>query len=242
MRGDGLLDSGDIATDRPVLALERVGVRAGDTAILSNIDLVIGAGRPTVLMGPNGSGKTTLLRVMMGLTAANEGRVDAANTARRAFVFQKPVMLKRTARDNVVFALQAAGRISTPAHAMALLGRVGLSALADRPARRLSGGEQQRLALARALARKPDILFLDEPTASLDPAQTKAVEDIVADVAASGVKVVMATHDLGQARRLAGDVVFLVRGRLVERSPAETFFSQPRTVEARRFLAGDLVI
>ena len=114
--------------------------------------------------------------------------------------------------------------------------------LADRPARRLSGGEQQRLALARALARDPEILFLDEPTASLDPAATKAVEDIVRAVAASGVKIVMATHDIGQARRLAGDIVFLARGRLVENAPAHRFFASPATNEAAAFLRGDLVI
>jgi tungstate transport system ATP-binding protein len=123
-----------------------------------------------------------------------------------------------------------------------LLTQVGLAALADRPARKLSGGEQQRLALARALARDPEILFLDEPTASLDPAATKAVEDIVSAVAASGVKIVMATHDIGQARRLAGEVVFLVRGRLTERADAATFFGSPATREAGAFLRGDLVI
>ena len=114
--------------------------------------------------------------------------------------------------------------------------------LADRPARKLSGGEQQRLALARALARDPEILFLDEPTASLDPAATKSVEDIVRTVAASGVKIVMATHDIGQARRLAGDIVFLARGRLVERADAARFFDVTRDSEAAAFLRGDLVI
>jgi tungstate transport system ATP-binding protein len=123
-----------------------------------------------------------------------------------------------------------------------LLAQVGLAHLADRPARRLSGGEQQRLALARALARDPEILFLDEPTASLDPAATKAVEDIVSKVAASGVKIVMATHELGQARRLAGEIVLLARGRLVERAEAPAFFNHPQTPEAAAFLRGDLVI
>ena len=120
--------------------------------------------------------------------------------------------------------------------------QVGLAHLADRPARKLSGGEQQRLALARALARDPEILFLDEPTASLDPAATKSVEDIIRAVAASGVKIVMATHELGQARRLAGDIVFLARGRLVERADAAAFFTAPATPEAAAFLRGDLVI
>src|SRR6266446_6745722 len=129
-----------------------------------------------------------------------------------------------------------------PSRCAALLDLVGLAALATRPARRLSGGEQQRLALARALARDPEILFLDEPTANLDPAATKAVEDIIAQVAAAGVKIVLATHDLGEARRLAGEVVFMLRGRVRESAPATAFFAGPATLEAQAFLDGDLVI
>jgi tungstate transport system ATP-binding protein len=171
------------------------------------------------------------------LAAARHGR-----PAVRAFVFQKPVMLKRSAAANVAFALKTAGRSAHAGTIQPLLERVGLSGLSDRPARRLSGGEQQRLALARALALDPDILLLDEPTASLDPAQTKAVEEIIAAAARSGVKIVMATHDIGQARRLAGEVVFLAHGRVVEQTPAARFFDRPRSDEARAFLAGDLVI
>jgi tungstate transport system ATP-binding protein len=125
---------------------------------------------------------------------------------------------------------------------MTLLAEVGLAGLDRRPARRLSGGEQQRLALARALARDPAVLFLDEPTASLDPAATKAIEDIVRSVSARGVKVVMSTHDLGQARRLAGNIVLLHRGQVVEDRPAAEFFSAPRTNEARRFIGGELLV
>ena len=151
-------------------------------------------------------------------------------------------MLRRSAAANVMFSLKTAGRSADAERASALLGRVGLAALAARPARRLSGGEQQRLAIARALAREPEVLFLDEPTASLDPAATKAVEDIIARAAAEGVKIVMATHDLGQARRLAGDIVFLAKGRLVERGPAAAFFATPATRDACIFLSGDLVV
>jgi len=224
-------------------------VRAGSVAILDRLSLTIAPGTPTLLVGPNGSGKSTLIRLGMGLIAASDGRVrwggrQSADGARRAMVFQRPVMLRRTAAANIGYALASAGvpRSARPKRIVQLLTDVGLQALADRPARRLSGGEQQRLALARALARDPEVLFLDEPTASLDPAATKAVEDIVRATAAAGVKIVMATHDLGQARRLAGDIVFLVRGRLMEHAPAERFFTSPSTAEAAAFVRGDLVI
>jgi tungstate transport system ATP-binding protein len=153
-------------------------------------------------------------------------------------------MLRRSAAGNLGYALAAAGcaRAQRAARVAELLDLVGLKGLGDRPARRLSGGEQQRLALARALARDPDVLLLDEPTASLDPAATKAIEDLVGAIAASGVKVVMATHDLGEARRIAGEIVLLHRGRVVETGPAAAFFTTPRTDEARRFIGGELLV
>ena len=229
------------------LRFESVGVTAGKTAILADVTLTLDAGAPTLLIGPNGSGKTTLLRLAMGLITPDTGALSfrgrpTAAAGRRAIVFQRPVMLRRTVAANAAFALDAAGRAASSVAVRALLERTGLAELADRPARRLSGGEQQRLALARALARDPEVLFLDEPTASLDPAQTKIIEDLIAGVAASGVKIVMATHDLGEARRLAGDIVFLVRGHLVEHAPAARFFTSPSSEAARRFLAGDLVL
>jgi tungstate transport system ATP-binding protein len=199
-----------------------------------------------MLLGPNGSGKTTLLKLAMGLLEPTRGTISfAAGNAppgSRAIVFQKPTMLRRTTAGNIAFALGAAGHPATEGDIDRLLALTGLTDLAHRPARQLSGGEQQRLALARALARAPRILLLDEPTASLDPAATKRVEEIIAHVAASGVKVIMATHDLGQARRLAHDIVFFSRGRLVEHTDAEAFFARPASREAQRFLAGDLII
>jgi tungstate transport system ATP-binding protein len=185
----------------------------------------------------------------MGLTAPSTGRIDWGGRtdcalARRAILFQRPVMLRRTTAANVTYALAQAGtpRPLRASRAAALLDRVGLSDLAQRPARRLSGGEQQRLALARALARDPEILLLDEPTANLDPAATRSVEEIVLMAAQSGIKIVMASHDLGQVRRLAGDVVFLVRGALCEQGRAEDFLDHPTTPEAAAFVRGDLVI
>ena len=230
------------------LVLRDVTVNAGNASLLRDLTVSIHKGAPTVILGPNGAGKTTLLRVAMGLLAPASGsmtwggRVHAPND-RRAIVFQRPVMLKRSASANIAFALSAAGvqRSEHLTRIAQLLERVGLSAFAARPARRLSGGEAQRLAIARALAREPEILFLDEPTNNLDPASTRSVERIIADAAGSGIKVVMTTHDLGQARRLAGDVLFLVGGRLIEQSPALAFFETQRTPEATAFLRGDIV-
>jgi tungstate transport system ATP-binding protein len=235
-------------TDLP-LVFEDVSVLARDVVILDGVTLTFKAGAPTMLIGPNGSGKTTLLRVAMGLVAPSKGRVTWGGRSdvaplRRAIVFQRPVMLRRSAVANVAYALAAAGvsRAERGARADELLKLVGLSTLADRPARRLSGGEQQRLALARALAKDPDIIFLDEPTASLDPAATKAMEDIIRNVATRGIKVVMSTHDLGEARRLGGEIVLLHRGRIVEAADTQTLFDNPRTTEARRFVAGELLV
>ncbi|MFM2422869.1 MAG: hypothetical protein RL291_1399 [Pseudomonadota bacterium] len=236
-------DNLDMAANelRPLLRIDGVVVTAGTTTILDRASLLVGAGRPTAIIGPNGSGKSTLLRVVMGLAAHAAGEVQV-NADARAIVFQKPAMLRRTVAENIAFALRAAGRTIDTDTIAQLLDQVGLLALADRPARRLSGGEQQRLAIARALAREPQLLLLDEATASLDPAQTKLIEDLIARIAVSGVKIIFATHDLGQARRLAGDVVLLVKGRVAEHASAETFFSQPVSEAGRRFIAGDLVL
>jgi len=235
-------------SDLPIV-LRDVTLAVHGVTILDRISTTVVPGAPTVLIGPNGAGKTTLLRVMMGLLRPSGGQVrwdgrDAAAPTRRAIVFQRPVMLRRSAAGNVRYALAAAGvgRAARSERAAELLDQVGLKDIAERPARRLSGGEQQRLALARALAREPQVLFLDEPTASLDPAATKAIEDVVRAVAARGIKVVMSTHDLGEARRLAGDIVLMHRGRIVETADASTFFSHPTTSEARRFVAGELLV
>jgi tungstate transport system ATP-binding protein len=224
-----------------VLQLDDVAVRLGSTTILDQVSLQVSRGLPTAIIGPNGSGKTTLLRAVMGLVAHASGTLHVSARC-RAIVFQKPVMLRRTVAENIAFALRAAGGTSDAPHIATLLDQVGLTGLATRPARRLSGGEQQRLGIARALARRPDLLLLDEATASLDPAQTKIIEDLIVTIARSGVKVVFTTHDLGQARRLAGDVIFLVKGRVAEHTPADIFFNLPVSAAARRFLAGDLVL
>lgn len=231
------------------IAIDGVQVTAGKTAILDGVSLKILGGVPTILIGPNGAGKTSLLRLAMGLVPASRGQVtwggrENVPPTRRAFVFQRPVMLRRTAVGNIRYALKIARlpRSEWERRTNELLKLVGVDGLGSRPARKLSGGEQQRLALARALARDPAVLFLDEPTASLDPAATKAIEDIITAIAARGVKVVMSTHDLGQAKRIGGEIVLLHRGRVIERASANDFFASPKTEEARKFIAGDLLV
>ncbi|GAA0569892.1 ATP-binding cassette domain-containing protein [Craurococcus roseus] len=235
------------------LPLRAEGLRyaANGVPILDGVSFALEAGPPALIIGPNGAGKSVLLRVLHGLLPptggavrwAGEGRNGGRPMPRDAMVFQRPVMLRRSVLANAGYPLKLAGlpRAERRARARAALARVGLDGMADRPARRLSGGEQQRLALARASVLNPEALFLDEPTASLDPAATRAVEDIVSDIAAQGTKVVMTTQDLGQARRMAGEVLFLHRGRLLEHAPAAEFFAGPRAPEAAAFLRGELV-
>jgi tungstate transport system ATP-binding protein len=235
-------------TGLPLVA-ERLRYAAGGVTILDGVSLTIEAGPPTLIIGPNGAGKSVLLRLLHGLLRPDAGRIAWGGPAaprgapRGAMVFQRPVLLRRSVRANVLYPLGLAGlgRAEQARRADAALALVGLAALADRPARRLSGGEQQRLALARAQALAPELLFLDEPCASLDPAATRAVEEIVTAIAATGTKIVMTTHDLGQARRLAGEVVFLHRGRVLEQAPAKEFFAGAVTPEAVDFLRGALV-
>ena len=221
---------------------------AGHRRLIDRVSFTLEGGARTVILGPNGAGKTLLLRLCHGLLRPSSGTIgwlgDApAPRARQAMVFQQPVMLRRTTAANIGYVL-ANRRVPRHARAALLadaLARTGLAHLAQAQARVLSAGEQQRLALARAWITNPEVIFLDEPTASLDPAATRAVEDIVLAIHEAGTKVVLTTHDLGQARRLAEDVLFLHRGRILERGPAEAFFDRPATPEARAFIAGELI-
>lgn len=224
----------------PLLRLEVLGLARGGRALLSGIDLTVPAGRRLVILGPNGAGKSVLLRLCHGLIAPTEGRVAAAPGARHALVFQRPVMLRRSARANLAYPLRLNPRPDGAARLEAALDRFGLRDLADSPARALSGGEQQRLALARAWITDPDLLFLDEPCAALDPTATRQVEEMMRGFSDEGMTLVLTTHDIGQARRLADDVAFLNRGRLVEHGPAAGFFDAPRSPEAQAFLKGEL--
>src|SRR6478736_4290405 len=220
------------ASDLPIV-FEDASLRANDVAILDRVALALGPGEPTVLVGPNGAGKTSLIRLAASLAAPTTGRLTwggkpETDGRRIAVVFQRPIMLRRSAAANVAYGLPRCSGRERKQRVDDLLAQVGLSHVRERP--------------ARALAREPEVLFLDEPTASLDPASVRAVEDVVRAVAASGVKVVMATQNLGQARRLAGEVVFVLRGRVHECAPVATFFGAPQTSEAAAFLRGDLVV
>jgi tungstate transport system ATP-binding protein len=224
------------------LALHAVTYAAGGVTLLDDVTLALAPGRRTVLVGPNGAGKSLLLRLLHGLIRPTGGRVEGAG-AGQAMVFQRPVLLRRTALANVGYALavRGVGRAEREILARAALDRFGLGALAARPARVLSGGEQQRLAIARAWATRPSVLLLDEPTSALDPAATRAVEAAVREIHGDGVTVVMSTQDLGQARRLAEELVVLHRGRVADSGPAARVFAEPADATVAAFLAGDLV-
>ena len=208
--------------------------------VIPALSLELEAGPSTIILGANGAGKSVLMRLMHGLLTPSSGKISWHGTGRQAMVFQRPVMLRRSALANVVYALELAGVRDAGHAAREALKEVGLAHLAHRPARILSGGEQQRLALARAWALHPEVLFLDEPTANLDPHATREIEALIRAFDAAGTKIVMSTHNLGQARRLGDEVLFIHQGRLVERTAVERFFKQPASPEAAAFIKGEL--
>jgi tungstate transport system ATP-binding protein len=238
---------------RPLLPLElrRLSYEANGKRVIDRVDLAVNEPGISVIMGPNGAGKSVLLRLMHGLIAPTGGevlwggqRMSRELARRQAMVFQKPVLLRRSAAANISHALGLRGvaRGDRAIRVGDALKLAGLESRASAPARVLSGGEQQRLCLVRALSLEPEILLLDEPTASLDPASTLAIEELLIDAQRRGIKVVMVTHDVGQARRLARDVIFLHHGRIVEHQAAKGFFDHPHSETVRAFLAGGLVL
>jgi tungstate transport system ATP-binding protein len=206
----------------------------------------ITAGARTVILGPNGAGKSVLMRLCHGLLAPTSGTVSwrgpRNGRGRQAMVFQRPVMLRRSALANIAYGLKLSGvpPRERDLRARDVLEAVGLADIASRPARVLSGGEQQRIALARAWALGPEVLFLDEPTANLDPGAVREVESLIGQIRAGGTKIVMTTHNLGQAKRLGDEILFLSQGRLVERTPVGQFFAKPASAEAESFIRGEL--
>jgi tungstate transport system ATP-binding protein len=229
------------------IELRRLSFEVAGQRLIDRFDLTVAETGISIIMGPNGAGKSLLLRLMHGLIAPTEGKIFWAGMPmnrhimrRQAMVFQKPVLLRRRAVSNITYALslRGVGRRERNSRALWALKLAGLKQRAFTPARVLSGGEQQRLCLARALSLDPDVLFLDEPTASLDPVSTLAIEQLLVDAKHRGIKVILVTHDVGQARRLAQDVVFLHHGQLIEHQPAPRFFEEPESDTARAFIAG----
>jgi tungstate transport system ATP-binding protein len=246
----------DLAAAAPAAPILPVHVRglvfeAGGRRLIDGLHLTLRPGVRTVVLGPNGAGKSLTLRLLHGLLQPSAGAIlwagraaDDAIRRRQAMVFQRPVLLRRSAIGNLTHALRARGVPRHQRHARAerMLAVARLAAIAHTPARLLSGGEQQRLALARALSLEPDVLFLDEPTANLDPASTLAIEQLIQTAYEHGTKIVLVTHALGQARRLADEVVFLHQGRVEEQGTAGDFFAAPASMRARAFLEGRLVL
>jgi tungstate transport system ATP-binding protein len=231
------------------LSVSALGFETDGQKLLHDVSFNLATDTKTVILGPNGAGKSLLLRILNGLLSPTSGAISwggqETNTevrAKLALVFQKPVLLRRSAEANIRFVLGDLSSADRSTRAQNLLQQAGLSDRAKIPARRLSGGEQQRLAIARALATEPEVLLLDEPCASLDPSSTKAIEDLIEAVHAAGTKIILVTHDLGQAKRLSDDVLFLHAGRLAEHTPARDFFPKPKTAPAQAFLAGEIVI
>ena len=230
------------------LLLDEVCFGVNGKSIIDRVSVEIGEGSRTVILGPNGAGKSVLMRLCHGLLQPTAGSIRwsgngaASSVRRQAMVFQRPVMLRRSAHANLVYGLKLAGISPAECELRAhdVLEAVGLAELAHRPARVLSGGEQQKLALARAWARGPEVLFLDEPTSNLDPGAARDVETIIGQIRAGGTKIVMTTHNLGQAKRLGDEILFLSQGRLVERTPVDQFFREPATAEAAAFIKGEL--
>lgn len=237
-----------MVNDPMSVSLSNVQVKRRGKAILGPINLDLEATGFTIVLGPNGAGKTTFLKVLHGVERVSDGIVqwsvpDAEARQAQAYVFQSPIMLRRSMRENLAYPLrllkldkaEIAKRVADWAH------RIGLEEALDHPAPRLSGGERQKLALARALIRDPKVLFLDEPCANLDGRSTREIEALLLDASHTGTRIIMTTHDLGQARRLASDVVFLLNGALHEQGHASDFFVAPQTPEALSFLNGDIV-
>ncbi|WP_422664744.1 ATP-binding cassette domain-containing protein [Ascidiaceihabitans donghaensis] len=230
----------------PLVSLQAVRVRKRGQILLGPVDLALPQTGVTILLGPNGAGKTTLLRTLHGLERVASGQIAWAqdhSLDAQAFVFQTPVMMRRSVLANLVYPQRLAGIPKSHAEAEAKdwAHRIGLQDQVQQSAPRLSGGEKQKLALARALIRAPHVLFLDEPCASLDGAATREIETLLTDAHTQSTRIIMSTHNIGQARRLASDVVFMLDGKVLEYGPATTFFEAPKTPQARAFLQGDIV-
>ncbi len=231
------------------LKINKIELFRGGNRILGPISWELAGEGLTMVMGPNGSGKTSFLRAMHGLERINRGELvwagkAAAVRAGQSFVFQTPILMRRNVRDCIAYPLivSGTGRAAARDAARTAGEKVGLGPLMEQPAIVLSGGERQKLALVRALITAPQLLFLDEPCANLDGRSTREIETILNAARAAGTRIVMSTHDIGQARRMADDVLFLCAGRVTEAAPASVFFARPQSKEAVSYLNGDLIL
>ncbi|QGY00267.1 ATP-binding cassette domain-containing protein [Roseovarius faecimaris] len=223
-------------------------VKRRGKVILGPVSLELGVAGVTMVLGPNGAGKTTLLKVLHGVERLSGGRLhwslpEEEARQSQAYVFQTPIMLRRTVAENLAYPLRLSGvgKAEIARRVEKWAGRIGLGDALERPAPRLSGGEKQKLALGRALIRHPSVVFLDEPCANLDGRSTREFETLLQQAQADGTRIIMTTHNIGQAKRLASDVVFLLGGAVNATAPAEDFFANPSTPEARAFLEGDIL-
>ena len=231
------------------MSVEGLTFSAGGKDILYQINFRLNAEGKTFIVGPNGAGKSVLLKVCHGLLTPQSGKVVWSSCAennpdyKQGMLFQRPMLLRRSTRANIEYALAVRGISGAKRrHRVdAVLEQTGLASLADQNARVLSLGEQQRLALARVWALEPRILFLDDPTAHLDPSSTRMVEEVISGIFDSGTKIVMTSHDMGQVKRLADEVLFLYRGQLLEKTSVKNFFSKPKSTEGQLFVTGDLL-
>jgi tungstate transport system ATP-binding protein len=225
-----------------LISLRKASVHFGPFAALSACTLNIVRGERVALVGANGGGKSTLLRLIHGLLPASGGLNLRPHAAPQAMLFQRPYMLRTSAQNNVALGLWMAGAgwRTARAQALAALAQVGLAALAQQPAKTLSGGQQQRLALARARALQPEVLLLDEPTSSLDPAAKRDVETLMAEFAAAGMTLIFSSHNLGQVKRLASRVIYLEHGQILADAAVHDFFNRPLPPAAAQFLKGEL--
>lgn len=230
------------------VTLQNVSIRRQGKTILSDLSFQIGGARSTIITGPNGAGKTTLLRLLHGMERTSQGTLswsqnrDAA-LRKQALIFQTPAMLRRSVLDNLVYPLrlQKVSQGEAERRASQLAEKLELSPMLSRQARQLSGGEKQRLALARALVVDPALLLLDEPTSNLDGANKRQIETMLEHAMGGGTKIIMSTHDMGQAKRLAEEVIFLHEGSVLEKGDAAQFFKQPKTPQAQAYLRGDIL-
>ena len=230
------------------IKIKNISILLNDRIILRNINCQINDKSITAILGPNGAGKSLLLQTINGLTPILKGEItydlrqlDDNIRKQQAMVFQSPTLLRRTVLGNMEF-VNSINKNTNILDVKSILKKVGLEAFNNKPARLLSGGEKQRLSLARALLIQPKLLLLDEPTANLDPYSLKLIEDLISEENSKGTTIILTTHDMSQAKRLASDIIFINKGEILEQTQAKIFFKEPQTIEAKRYLTGEILL